>query len=83
MIRLLVVLLAALLVVAALFLLADASTFALRRANPTTGAIRGCYTLFDDWLAAKRPTWRSVQTNVGFVLLGGAFLVSWRGLRRA
>jgi hypothetical protein len=81
--RFLVVLLAALLIVAALFLLTDASTFALRGANATTGAMRGCYVHFDDWLAAKKPTWRGVQTVVGFVLLGGAIALGCRGLRRA
>ena len=67
-------------VAAGLWLLGDASTYALHAARP--GKPSGCYTKVDDWLGAKRPsTWRSSEALGGLGVLGtsaGLFVLSLR-----
>lgn len=63
-------LLAAFVMTAALWLLWDAGTFGLVKADPSTDRARGCYTQIEMLLGLKRPTeWiRPVEFGLGAIL---------------
>jgi predicted membrane protein len=68
-------------IVVAAWLFMDASTFAMVKANPETGRLRGCYTTLELIFGVKQPVeWvRPVQFVISSVLgiYGLALIVCW------
>jgi hypothetical protein len=75
--------LAAAITIVSLWLLNDASTFALMAADPETGRARGCYTALERRLGVLEPSGvRDIETRVGLILLPLAAVTAWRSVRK-